>query len=193
MPDFASNLVSRIAAHWVAAALASGVVFGLSALVLQPLLPAAIGLVLLAGPAYMLHQVEEHAGDRFRRFVNERVFGGVEALTTGDVLVINLPGVWGLNLAALYGAVLAAPGWGLAAAYLMVVNAVSHVAMAVRLKAYNPGLVTAILLFLPIGGLALIRTPATIGEHLAGLGIAIAIHAAIALNALRRARRARQS
>ncbi len=34
----------------------------------------------------MLHQLEEHWGDRFRSYVNNTVFGGVEALTVADVL-----------------------------------------------------------------------------------------------------------
>ncbi len=42
----------------------------------------------------MLHQVEEHPADRFGMFTNHRVFGGVEALTTVGVLLIDLPGVW---------------------------------------------------------------------------------------------------
>ena len=45
-------------------------------------------------PGYMLHQVEEHPADRFGMFTNHRVFGGVEALTTVGVLLIDLPGVW---------------------------------------------------------------------------------------------------
>src|SRR5262245_51651368 len=94
---------SWLETHWVAGAL-----FMASALLL--LLPTGAGggaamlLIYLASPIYMLHQIEEHTGDRFRQFVNRTVFGGVEALTVSDVLWINLPGVWGMNLLALYAA-----------------------------------------------------------------------------------------
>ena len=134
---------SFLATHWVAGSL-------FMALALLLLLPAgipggdgAVLLVYLASPIYMLHQVEEHLGDRFRRYVNTVVFGGVEALSTSDVLVINLPGVWGINLAALYAAHFAGAGWGLVAGYMILINGVSHVAMALHLRGYNPGLVTA--------------------------------------------------
>ena len=97
-------LENWLAGRWVAAAGFMAV----SLLALLPLMLAAfepaLVLIFLHSPAYMLHQVEEHADDRFRAFVNQRVFGGREALSVAAVLVINLPLVWGLNLAALYAA-----------------------------------------------------------------------------------------
>jgi hypothetical protein len=172
---------SYLAAHWVAGAL-------FMALALLLLLPAgipggdrAVLLVYLASPIYMLHQVEEHFGDRFRRYVNQMVFGGVEALTTSDVLVVNLPGVWGINLAALYAAHFAGAGWGLVAGYLILINGVSHVAMALHLRGYNPGLVTAALVFIPFGLASVVLIAGTASQHVLGFAIALGIHAAIAL------------
>ena len=72
------------------------------------------------------------------------LFGGREALTTPDVLWINLPGVWGVNLSALYAAGLVEPGLGLAAPYLMIVNGLAHIAMAAKMRCYNPGLATGV-------------------------------------------------
>ncbi|MGL6182132.1 MAG: HXXEE domain-containing protein, partial [Aestuariivirga sp.] len=70
-------LVSR----WVAGAL----FMGLALLAIVPILmgswPLALLLIFLYAPVYMLHQVEEHGRDRFRTYVNQKVFGGVEALT----------------------------------------------------------------------------------------------------------------
>lgn len=176
--------------HWVAGAL-----FMAAALLL--LIPVsgfgtdrALLLIYLASPAYMLHQVEEHAGDRFRRYVNNRVFGGVEALTVGDVLWINLPGVWGVNLAALYAACFAGAGYGLAAPYLMLVNGITHLAMAVLRRDANPGVYSGALVFIPFGLACIVVIPATPAQHAIGLGIAIAIHAAIALHARMRAKAA---
>ncbi|ACF02125.1 conserved hypothetical protein [Rhodopseudomonas palustris TIE-1] len=182
---------SYLEAHWVAAALFMGVAL----LLLLPLgVPGgdrALLLIYLASPIYMLHQVEEHLGDRFRRFVNSRVFGGVEALTTGDVLLINLPGVWGINLAALYAAYFVGPGWGLAAAWLILVNGLTHLGMAAHLRSYNPGLASAVLVFIPFGLYAVVTIPATMLQLVVALVIALGIHAAIALHALQRARAAR--
>ena len=136
-------------------------------------------LIFLASPLYMLHQVEEHAGDRFRAYVNGVVFGGVEALTVADVLWINLPGVWGINLAAVYVAWLAGAGWGLAAAYLILVNGVAHLGMALRFRSYNPGLATGALVFVPFGVTVALLVPAPPAQHALALAIAVGIHAAI--------------
>jgi hypothetical protein len=77
-------------------------------------------------PVYMFHQVEEHTGDRFRIFVNEKVFGGVEALSHDSVLWISLPGVWGVGLLSVYAATFVGPGWGLSMVCLVLVNSVAH-------------------------------------------------------------------
>lgn len=77
---------------WVVAAAYLGVVL----LAMAPLAHAALTLpawlIYLCGPAYMAHQVEEHWGDRFRHFVNDRVLGGRNALTTNAIWWINVPG-----------------------------------------------------------------------------------------------------
>ncbi|TDU00505.1 MULTISPECIES: HXXEE domain-containing protein [Azorhizobium] len=168
---------SWLAKHWVAGA---AFMAGALLLVLPGIVPdPALRLVYLASPLYMLHQIEEHAGDRFRTYVNDVVFGGVQALSVADVLVINLPGVWGINLLAFYAALAFGPGWGLAAAYLILVNGIAHVGMAVRFRGYNPGLVTGALAFIPFGVLSLLLIPARPVEHVVGLVISLVIHAAI--------------
>ncbi|KAB2877130.1 MAG: HXXEE domain-containing protein, partial [Bauldia sp.] len=84
----------------------AGFVAGLFLLAVVPLLAGAFDLpfllVYLQLPVYMLHQLEEHQGDRFRAFVNARLAGGRDALTTAAVVVINVPLVWGIDLAAIY-------------------------------------------------------------------------------------------
>jgi hypothetical protein len=133
----------------------------LPALTLSWQLP--ILLIYLQIPVYMLHQVEEHTGDRFREFVNRRVFGGVEALTPESILVINIPGVWGVTLLSLYAALFFGAGWGLTGIYLVVVNGVVHLLGGLAFRAYNPGLWTALALFLPAGGFALWIVNSTAG------------------------------
>jgi hypothetical protein len=165
----------------------TGVVAGLFLLSIVPLVVGAwslpLLLVYLQLPIYMLHQLEEHYDDRFRRFVNEHVAGGRQALTTPAVVFINVPGVWGVNLIALYLAYFVDPGLGLIAIYLTLVNAVAHIVATIVVRSYNPGLVTALVLFLPVGtwGLvALSRVPGvTMSYHIVGLGIALLIHVAI--------------
>jgi hypothetical protein len=184
-----SALYRWLIQYWVASALCMGICL----LLLVPLLvsswDAMLLLIFLHTPIYMLHQVEEHTGDRFRRYVNTQVFGGVEALTPVDILWINLPGVWGVTLASLYAARFIGAGWGLAAVYLVPVNGVVHVAGALVSGRYNPGLWTALALFLPLGGVTL-WCAAGFGwmEHSVGLAIAIAIHVAIAAHARLKAR-----
>ncbi len=184
---------SWLEAHWVAGA----VFMSLAFLLLAPVGFAGEGLALLliflASPVYMLHQVEEHAGDRFRTYINGTVFGGVEALSVSDVLWINLPGVWGLNLAALYAAHFIDVGWGVVAGYLILINGIAHIAMAARFRGYNPGLVTGALVFVPFGLASILLVPATPLEHAVGFGIALAIHVAIAIRANLNAAAARRS
>lgn len=180
-------ITAYLARHWVAAAL----IMGLMLLAIVPVGivggDRAVLMVYLAGPVYMLHQVEEHWGDRFRSYVNTVVFGGVEALTTSDVLLINLPGVWGINLLALYAAHFITPGWGLAAPWLMLINGITHVVMGVVKRSYNPGLVTAALVFIPFGLVSLWLIPGSGVQQGVGLAIALVIHAAIAVHAKWRA------
>lgn len=170
---------SWLARHWVAGA---GFMAGALLLVLPGIesgLP--LRLVYLAGPLYMLHQIEEHTGDRFRTFVNNTVFGGQEALSVGDVLVINLPGVWGLNILAFYAALAFGPAWGLSAAYLILVNGIAHVGMAARFRRYNPGLYSGAAVFIPFGLICLFLIPAGVLAHVVGLVVSLLVHAGIML------------
>lgn len=170
-------------AHWVPAALCTAIALTLLVPVLALHWGSAWLLTYALLPTYMFHQVEEHTGDRFRKFVNERVFGGVEGLSHPAVLWINLPGVWGVGLLSIYAATFVGIGWGLSMVYLTLVNAVAHIAAAIGWRQYNPGLWTTLILFVPIGTTALLRV-ALFGEvrelhHAVGLAVALAIHAAI--------------
>ncbi len=183
--------------HWLIGALTGAPLLLALAPVQQAVMPPWLLWVFLAQPLYMMHQLEEHVGDRFRRFVNERLAGGKEALTPAAVAVINIGSVWLVNAAALLLAAAHHPGWGLLAAYLMVVNAGTHLAAAVRLKAYNPGLVSAVLLFLPAGLTTLILVSAQPGvgvlAHLGALLAILTLHAAIVLHVTRQADKGRSA
>ncbi len=175
----------------------AGFVAGLFLLTLVPLLargwPLPLVAVYLQLPVYMLHQLEEHQGDRFRAFVNDRIAHVPDALTTRAVVVINVPLVWGVDLVVLYLARFVSIGLGLIAIYLTLVNAFVHIAAAVRFRGYNPGLATAVVLFLPVGIYGLVVVGAAPGttpaDHILGLFFAVVVHVAIAVHVIRRARR----
>jgi hypothetical protein len=143
----------------------------------------ALALVYAALPLYMLHQLEEHAGDRFRLAINVRFAGGREALTRPATFWINAGGVWIVDVIALWLAYHVDLAIGLLPIYLMGVNALTHIATAVAARAYNPGLWTAIGVFLPVSVWGAIEigdaADAGVGWQLIGLAFALAVHAAI--------------
>ena len=169
--------------HWVAAALFMAILLTLLMPILAQQRSPAWLLIFSMLPAYMFHQVEEHTGDRFRVFVNQHVFHGVEALSPLAVLWINLPGVWGVGLFSIYAASFLNVGWGLSMVYLVLVNSVAHIVAAILWREYNPGLWTALVLFVPLGTLALLQVAKMPDvesiHHAVGLAVAIVIHAAI--------------
>jgi hypothetical protein len=163
--------------HWPAAALFAGVFL----FTVLPVYAAAVGLaqalVFVQLPIYMLHQWEEHAGDRFRLYVNRVVGAGLPVLNPAAAFWINSLGVWGVDLVAIYLAWLITPSAGLVAGYLALVNAAAHIVQAVARREYNPGLVTAVLLLLPAGGWCVWEVGSSVGAHLIGLAAALALNA----------------
>jgi hypothetical protein len=167
--------------HWPAAA-------SFAALFLFAMVPVVgetaglpLALVMVQLPVYMVHQWEEHRGDRFRLQINATIGGGREVLTRGATFWINALGVWGVDLTALYLAWLVTPAAGLAAGYLALVNGVLHAGQGVLKREYNPGLVTATLMLLPLGGWCVwqVGRSAVWEWHAIGLGAAVGVHAAI--------------
>lgn len=182
--------------NWPGAAAFAGV--GLLALapVVWAISDAPTFWVYLQLPIYLLHQFEEHAGDRFRIFMNREIGHGVEVLSRRATFMINSIGVWGIDLLALYLAVFISPGWGLMALYLPLVNAIGHLGQAVAQRKSNPGLVTAILAFIPFAGFGLWFITQSIHATWAmqgtGLAVAIAVHTAIIAHVKRRLAASRQ-
>lgn len=173
----------------------AGIVAGVFLFAIVPLVAGTwslpLVLVYLLLPVYMVHQLEEHHDDRFRSWVNGVMFGGRDVLTTPAVVVINVVGVWGVDLAAVYLAAFVDIGLGLIAVYLALVNGITHIVAAVVKRAYNPGLGTSVVLFLPVGLWALAAVSAVPGvgpaDQAIGLGAALLIHAAIIVHVKRRA------
>ncbi|MEO8747990.1 MAG: HXXEE domain-containing protein [Rhodanobacter sp.] len=116
-------------------------------------------LAVLAIPVYMLHQVEEYGIDvqgvsyAFRGALCAKL-GFPEPATCPIPLefftAVNVGSVWIATVAA------AAVGrrrplLALSACGIALVNALTHIAVALHDRAYNPGLLTAVLLFVPFG------------------------------------------
>ncbi len=178
-------MFNRLVANWVY----GGFLAGLLILFVTPILargwPPFLLATFLCLPAYMLHQYEEHDNDRFRHFFNSNFGKGREILSPLAILLINVPGVWGVIAVAFWLAALLNPGFGLIAAYLLLLNAAIHILSAVFLRRYNPGLVTGVLFFVPLGAWCIFTIQQTrlgsLWMHGIGLLAAIGIHAAIAI------------
>lgn len=149
-----------------------------------------LGLVYLQLAIYMVHQYEEHAGDRFRTWVNHMIGQGDDVLTRPATFWINSIFVWLLDLVAIYLACFVDLSFGLIAIYLPMLNAFGHIIPAVIKKQYNPGLCTSVALFLPLGLLSaywVSRSAAsTLEAHILALAVAIAVHAMIIVHVRRR-------
>ncbi|MFN4204665.1 MAG: HXXEE domain-containing protein, partial [Tabrizicola sp.] len=110
-----------------------------------------------------------------------RLADGVEALTVPAVFWINIVGVWAVIAAALWLSLRVHPGWGLVAAYLLLVNALAHGGQALVLRSPNPGLWTGLALFLPLGAVLWwhLWPQASPLQHLLSIALVALIHAAI--------------
>ena len=139
----------------------------LSAALLLPLFPVlwhadglALALVFLQLPVYMAHQLEEHAGERFRLYVNALLGSETDVLSRAQIFWINALAVWALFLAVLLLAAFVDLGLGLIAVYVTGFNAITHALVALAKRRYNPGLWTAVAAMLPIsiwGAIEVIR------------------------------------
>jgi Protein of unknown function with HXXEE motif len=176
--------------QWPGAALFAAVFLILLIPVIASQGDLALALVFAQLPIYMLHQGEEHIGDRFRNYVNRIVGRGREVLSPTATFWINALGVWGVDLTALYLAWGIDRSVGLAAGYLTVVNACLHIVQGGLRREYNPGLVTAILLFLPAGGwcVAHVGREAGLVSHLIGIAVALGVHVAVVIPVVRHAK-----
>jgi hypothetical protein len=143
----------------------------------------AAALIYAQLPVYMLHQLEEHGHDRFRRFVNERMAGGREALTPGLTFAINMGLVWALFGAVFLLAYYVDPALGLIAVCTTGVNALVHLLAGAARREYNPGLITALALFVPLTSLSVIEVADAYDPDAAdwalAIGVAVGGHLAI--------------
>ena len=183
-------MFARLIANWVYGGFLAGLLLLLLAPVLVHSWAAPLVATFLCLPVYMLHQYEEHDNDRFRLFVNQKIGKGRVGLSPLAVFVINVPGVWGLVGMSLALAATVSVGFGLVAVYLVILNGLIHAVQAVISRGNNPGLGTAIILFLPLGGYGISAINQAGGGtflmHMTGAAAAIGIHVAIIVHVMRR-------
>jgi len=173
-------MIDRLFRNWVYGGFLSAFIligFGFVFLQTSQLL---LLLIYLHLPIYQIHQFEEHDRDRFRIYINRELGGGLELLGPGAVFVINIVGVWFLFAVLISLAFLISPGWGLGVIYATLINAVIHIASAIRSRCYNPGLVTSVILFLPLSVITSILSFQSVDinwvDQLAGLAIGVGLH-----------------
>jgi hypothetical protein len=182
-------MLDRLIANWVYGGFLAAVLLLLLTPVITRTWSPSLVVTFLLLPVYMLHQYEEHDNDRFRKFLNQTIGRGKEVLSPWIVFMINVPGVWGVIGLSLWLAAFVNIGFALIAVHLVLVNAIVHMVHSVIFRCYNPGLCTAIVLFLPFGGYALLAVQRT-GDgsafmHATGLLVAVGIHGAILAHVIR--------
>jgi hypothetical protein len=101
---------------------------------------------------YFLHQVEEHLWPGgFRQFTDAHMFHSGDdnwPVNIDGVALVNTAYVWlPVALAAIFPQTLRWVGLGWIG--LTLINGLIHIVTTLRLRLYNPGLVTSIVLFLP--------------------------------------------
>jgi hypothetical protein len=154
------SLLSRFAANWqkfLPPLAAVGVVAWIVLFRQQETSEQALFFALLV--IYFLHQIEEHLWPGgFRQFTDAHVFHSGDdnwPVNIDGVALVNTAYVWlPIALAAIFPHTLR---WlGLAWIGLTLINAIIHIVTTVRLRTYNPGLVTSIVLLLPFTIFALV-------------------------------------
>ncbi len=145
----------------------------------------AFALVYVLLPIYMVHQFEEHHDDGFRRYFNERLGHGRELLTRPQAFWTNALAIWALFAAAIGLAYFADIGFGLIVVFAVAANALVHLAGAIAWRGYNPGLTTAVLLFIPLSVWAAVEVGDTgevsAGWYAAGIAVGVGLHVALVL------------
>ena len=167
--------------NWSRAALPAGIVLVLLAPVIYKLGGLPLLLIYMQLAIYMIHQYEEHAEGKFKAATNRLLAGGQEKITDVQIFWINIGGVWGVYVLVINLATFGAIGFGLMAIYTTLANGILHIVLAVIERKYNPGVLTSIILFLPVSSYALYTVSqtadVTMAYHLLGIATAIVVHA----------------
>jgi hypothetical protein len=123
---------------------------------------------------YLFHIAEEYwCGERFFNWASrlsgidltEQAFLGINAAAWSAMLLATLPALW---LGRMRWVVIP-----LAAAVLL--NGIAHVVASVLSASYSPGLVTGLMLWVPLGAVTLVRARDIVGRDVYWLGVAVGL------------------
>lgn len=181
-------MLGRMAEFWVYGTGPAALVLLLLAPVLLVERPTPVVLTYLALPLYMLHQVEEwDAGLKHR--VNGILGPEHMGLSITRVAIMNVGLAWAPLAGALWLVTRVDVSWAVIVAWLVLLNAALHIGQAALQRRYNPGLGTAILLFVPLGGAILAWVPAPREMQVQAIVLTVLMHLlmlAIGRSALRK-------
>lgn len=116
-----------------------------------------VWLAMLGLPLYIVHQFEEHGVDLAGvHYAFRDSLCGTMGYADASTCPIPLSFITAVNVGTVWGASVLAVAFGrrrpliaLSAYGIPLVNAITHIAGALRDQSYNPGLLTAVLLFVP--------------------------------------------
>ncbi len=118
--------------------------------------PKLLGWTLL--PVYMIHQFEEHYIDlKGEKYAFQKYFCNFLGYTNIDecpgdkefIFSVNVPGLYTAGiLAGLLNNIKPIVAGGFAAVIL--INAIAHILTSIKQKKYNPGILTSLVLFIPV-------------------------------------------
>jgi Protein of unknown function with HXXEE motif len=155
------SMLSRFAANWqkfLPPLAAVGIVAWIALFRQNETSEQALFFALLV--IYFLHQIEEHLWPGgFRQFADAHMFHSGDdnwPVNIDGVALVNTAYVWlPIALAVIFPHTLR---WlGLAWIGLTLINAIIHIVTTIRLRVYNPGLITSIVLLLPFTIFALVH------------------------------------
>jgi hypothetical protein len=139
-------------------------------------------LVWLMPGAYALHILEEWFGG-FPEWVTVL---GRNPLPREAFVVINAIAFTAMIFAARAAARRESHGWmAVAIATILLTNGLAHILASLGTASYSPGLFTGVVLYLPLGNLALLRAWEQAGASFArGVWMGLALHALVAAIAI---------
>ena len=135
-------------------------------------------LLWLLTAAFIVHVAEEWLGgfpQWLARIVSRPLPDTPFFIINGIVLLLMIAGVRAATRDESYGWV------ALTIATIVLVNTVSHIAGAILTRGYAPGLVSAVVLYVPLGALTMIRAfdQAPRAQLLRGITTGVLLHAAL--------------
>jgi hypothetical protein len=141
--------LERLIRYWPYGGLLAGIVMiGLTPALWEGWSPALVIMWLIL-PVFMIHQYEEFDDNAFARYADE-VLDSDGIVPVGFSFALSIFGVWLPGVIVFWLAATVDIGWGLIGICVTGVNGVLHVAQGLYERRYHPGLLTSVMLFLPL-------------------------------------------